>query len=456
VPSIWLFPDSVVAIKVPVVLTGVAGIVFTYLLVQEYAGQKMALLVCLLTAINAFVIEWVDDIMTEVPFYACSMLGLYVFIKYVKENRLLGRYFFLTIATISYLYHIKASAIVMIIAVGMILVWLKQFKKLLLVGCGIAVLTLPWLIRNNIRLNELVEQGQEATSYTGTYAKLLRGQDVSAIGAETGFKMVNKTVRENIALVFSEGLSKESKWVAELVLGGGDGPRVLLVILGILAGLVWLVFGNYREDRVKLVVPLYFAGLSLLYLLVGTTIARRYLTVLTPLYLLFFLSGVAWILDAVLARSVIKARQAVRWGVLLGLTLLLAYPHLLAAMNTIQFKRTQRGYGGAWGRYYEAAQWLAKNTPPDNVPIISRKSELIYPWVKRYAKNYPITANADSMLTFLLQYDYIMLDNGLGFRTTPMYVIPVVQNNMDKFQVVYRTGQPYQYVVKTIRPVPQQ
>jgi hypothetical protein len=442
----WFFPDNLSALKVPAAICGVLGIWFTYLLFSKLTSRTITLCICLLTAVSMYLLENLDAL-AEIPYFACSMLALYAVIMFVQHEGIIrNKFFYLAVFSLSYAYHIKPVGISLLIAGVLYLGWLRAWKKLLVFSCGCLLLITPWMLRNKLVEKEYSKDDYLAYGYSKAIATVYKG-------AREDFSTYGKSVRENIVNSITKSLGRQSEWISDIIFKKVTIPLMVIIWGCILTGFMVHVFRGVFKNRDELLPDIYFFGMFLVNLIVGIFICSRYVAILIPLFLFYFFYGISWLLSLILDRSIVRNRkEAIVAVVLLILTVVSYVPNAAAMMQDIQFRRVQRGYGGAWGRYYEAVQWIGKNTPASDVPVICRKREMLYIWIKRYATVYPFISDEQKMLDILMKHDYIILDNGLGFQDTPRFLLPVVQKHMDKFQVVYRTGQPYQYVIKVIHP----
>lgn len=105
-------------------------------------------------------------------------------------------------------------------------------------------------------------------------------------------------------------------------------------------------------------------------------------------------------------------------------------------------------YRGQWGEYYDIAQWIKANTTEDNV-IMSRKPELTYLWTNRKQVIYPFTHNKSAVMDsiFKNKVDYVVLDTFTWTKTTPEYLIPAMEEQMERFSLVYQAGKSKVYKV---------
>jgi hypothetical protein len=119
--------------------------------------------------------------------------------------------------------------------------------------------------------------------------------------------------------------------------------------------------------------------------------------------------------------------------------------------NLILYIRGDRdaGYSEDWIRFYQAADWLKKNSPENSI-VVSRKPALVYLRARRKGLGYPFTYNTEKVksVIFSSEVDYIIVDRFYWTNTTFEYLVPVLNQNRDKFDIVYTTPPPQTYVIK--------
>ena len=104
-------------------------------------------------------------------------------------------------------------------------------------------------------------------------------------------------------------------------------------------------------------------------------------------------------------------------------------------------------YPPAVGDFVDTAIWARENTEVDAV-IINRKPQIFYWYGRRPGDVYPFTTDADSMMRFLDANgaSHVVVDTWSA--TTFRYLIPAIQSNVDRFDVLNRQGNPPSYLLR--------
>ncbi|MFC1683064.1 hypothetical protein ACFL0G_02485, partial [Candidatus Zixiibacteriota bacterium] len=123
----------------------------------------------------------------------------------------------------------------------------------------------------------------------------------------------------------------------------------------------------------------------------------------------------------------------------------------ISGLNTAS--RRLHIYPPAWRNYFEAAQWCRDNTDQEDI-FVARKPSLFYLRARRQVLKYPYTADHEEMMAFMAEngVDYVIVGHLSG--TTGRYLVPAVQANSDKFQVVHMVEDPNTLVLKTVGLTP--
>ena len=128
--------------------------------------------------------------------------------------------------------------------------------------------------------------------------------------------------------------------------------------------------------------------------------------------------------------------------------LLLILPFFFPALKE-QHKNSIADYPATYKNYFEIATWCKNNTPKD-VDISCRKPELFHLFAERYVTRYINSADGKVLLKGLLEQkvDYVVVDHFAYDYSTPKYLVPAVQKNADKFNIVLHLRHPDTYLLK--------
>jgi hypothetical protein len=110
--------------------------------------------------------------------------------------------------------------------------------------------------------------------------------------------------------------------------------------------------------------------------------------------------------------------------------------------------RAREDYPLEWKNYFNTAAWFKKESLKD-VVVICRKPMLFHLKSGTYTSTFKYSEDEKEVLEDLKvrKADYVVLDN-LGYRQTYTHLLPVINNNFDIFQVVYKLENPDTYILK--------
>ena len=459
VPLIYFF-DSVVAMKLVPVFCAALASAAIFLMMRKYAEGKYAAVISFLCAVNPLVWDYAHQIMTETPFLFFSATALFLVVKYGEQPKVGGKYLYLAAVSLGWLYHVKGLGILLLIASGAYLFLRREWKRaVLLVGVAGATIV-PWMIRNAM-LNPHPAGG---IPYLSNFLVQMQMEDAS------------KSLLANILNRFLSNLDVQFGATAEMIFPISFYGRKWVVPALVLIGYLHRLFRNQasavkrfegktpsRSPRSKSpirrslrlgarldLIEIYFA-LVFGAILIWPGAPSRYLIYVMPFLFFYFITGCVVVAGFVVEKLERQPSLGlVRSVVFVAVVLVVSIPDLWADMEKIEFQRWQNGYGGPWTNYYKTAMWLKANTPPD-ATVVARKPGLIYMWSGRRGSVYPYTSDAQEMMAFFEKYDYVIADGfwEVGvFRETPRYLIPVIQEHSDRFEVAYKTDPPRNWVLR--------
>ena len=105
------------------------------------------------------------------------------------------------------------------------------------------------------------------------------------------------------------------------------------------------------------------------------------------------------------------------------------------------------GYTLDWRRYFETIDWVKQNIPKDQV-IMARKAEFVYLLSGHKSFVFPYTTDFVKMRQSIDQADYILLDQFFWTGTTRRCLVPALQQEPNRYQIIYQSGPPEFYVLK--------
>jgi hypothetical protein len=218
----------------------------------------------------------------------------------------------------------------------------------------------------------------------------------------------------------------------------------LLFLLG-LACLAMLGYGFFVRRREWSIFEFFLIfGLAVLVVWPEIWSSDRFLLPLLPILIIYILVG----LTRVAARLKFVFPALGFFFILVNLWSIFAQARVSVANNLDYFRGDRyAGYSPDWRRYFETIDWIKKNVPDDPV-IMARKPEFVFLLSGRKSFVYPYTTDPEKMRASIDQADYVLLDNFSWTGTTRRYLLPVLQSEPDRYEVVYRSRPPEFYVLK--------
>jgi hypothetical protein len=166
----------------------------------------------------------------------------------------------------------------------------------------------------------------------------------------------------------------------------------------------------------------------------------RFILPVVPLLLFAGIIGLYYFVQFLL----LKIGIHLKFNVLILLITGLAF---VAPIKNLHFK-AKNEYPSAWQNYFNIAEWF-KNEGLEDVVVICRKPMLFYLKSGTYTSTYTYANDTEALIEDLKRRkaDYVVLDN-LGYRQTYEYLLPAINSNKDKFQVVFKLENPDTYLLK--------
>ncbi len=439
-----------------------------YAWIRQMLGQKPAMALTALVAVNPIIFKYSSDVLSDTPFWVGAMGAIYAAWRFqntlvspespTNRKRALGWYA-LSLTLIILCALTRQIGLALVVSFLAVLALRKQWRHFLVAGLLFCLTVEGWQsyehfyrIGHRSDISSLNQQGvQEVLDHSPIkleYVKHFlidrpvnldenRRQTSPAILFEN---MVNR-VGAYTDVSLDQLLPKLMvKWSGHKVnLAHWVGFRVLF----------WMLFGL---GLVALFRAFPFGGLYVsVYmgvLLVYPYISQRFLLPVYPLILVC----AAW--------GVIQAQQTLlnqkpHWGK--GLVWMTGILYLLALAAELpptihwvsagyQLKVANIGPSLRKGNraYYETLLWLKGNTPANSL-IIARKPPVAYFYSGRKSTAFPFTAQSDKLFAYILdkkkryaaQYPYVYIFEDTVFPESAHFLKPVVESYPNQLTLVY-------------------
>lgn len=436
-PLIALFPNSYIPTKLLSFFSMLLGIWISLLLFDRFKIPRLAgFLFGLALLANPLFNEFSHWTLTEAPYFALSILGVYLFDKYYDSEKLTS--FILASAAVFLSMYIRPVAIPLVGAALIFLLVRKMFKRAGIFALTGAVLYGPWFLRTMF-----TRQGGEESFYLVNFFGKNTVGDADAPGLfEKVFSNLQSYLFRDLPTVFT-------------AVGGKTGPLFTLIgalaAIAILTGLIILI--KNKKTFMPYYAIIYF-GMLMVYNPRFATF--RYLMPIIPI--MFVAIWVAFGIEKPISLSTYRSKIILPLsGVILVLSLIAYVPVAKANRSVLKNYSSGNKYAGlphiAWVRFIDACKWINLNTASD-AKIISRKPRISYILAERPGKVYSFTENPAIIMSEIdsVGADYVLIDRISG--TTQAYLIPAIQAYPHRFQLVHQTQEPATYVMKVLPPGP--
>ena len=377
-------------------------------------------------AVSPGVIDYSRWMLSEAPFLLFTLLTLWQ-LERDRENEGMGRPFWLALLAAIASFYTRTIGAVLLVAASLSYLVRREWRKFFVHGVLGAGLTIPWLVRGRLA------QGT-ATPYLEEF--VLRNIYNPEAG-HLGFTGVVGRFFENGRLYASRELPRalagsDSSWADAL-------PVVALAVVVSCLALVGLV----RAMRRRPGAPEFYLVLTCVTIMLFQTSVNdvRYLVPLVPLILIYATDG-AGVLVRASKRLLPPSLPVIVAGALVALALGAQAARIPANLDMIT--RYAAGdphadYHPGWRSFFEAAEWVKSNTPPDAVVTV-RKPRLFNALTDRRALVYPFSTEADSVLRVVRETDFVVID--VIHPTTRRYLLPALRQELDDFNLVHQTREP--------------
>ncbi|MEL6533823.1 MAG: glycosyltransferase family 39 protein [Bacteroidota bacterium] len=419
-----LVGDNPESLKVAnLVLLGVAILLFFRLSLVVLNQTWLALSATLIVCFNPSLIQFGSYLMSETLFLTLTLLSLLCYLWW-KEKPSWVRLLLLALM-LAATFYTRSLGMALIGAVVLAQLWERNWKSAIALLGAIFLLFLPWSLRNaslgsTSYLKQLVLRNpyrpEEGTmQLTDWWSRVI----------ENGSRYLKFDLPDAFFTYIQQADYSQST-ATQGILG--------LALVGL------IVLGILQLKKHRLLIGAY-AGATALILILWPEVwfGVRFILPLVPVLTLGLVLGIHQGLQRLLAQA---TKSQVNWveKVLPALPLLLI---VFCLSDLRMLHRDSQAYPAIpYQNYYAVAEWVKENTPEETV-ICTRKGSLFYYHANRYVTMFKRTENHQEFMDDLRakQVDLLVLDN-LGYQDVNTYMVPVVLENPEFFEVLLRVENP--------------
>lgn len=404
-----------VQLKALIAIASAAGVACAFLWIRRRRHPLLALGVGLILALSPGLLELGHWVLSDVPFFAFTMLALWAFERLGRRDR--ARHA-IAIAATTLAYFTRSAGLPLVVAAFAWLALRRRFRQLAALAAVLVPLALLWWLR---------ARAQGGVDYAAQFW-LIDPYD-PAQG------------RVDLPGLLARGIDNGIRYVTihlPILLTGAANA------LSIAAGIALLGFGAFgwalrvrRPGVAELFLPLY---LGLICLWPAVWSGERFLLPAFPLLLAYGGEGVLRLAMKLTPRRVALAGTAVA-ALLIALSLPGTAAQVRVGSMCTSFYRLGDRYPclpAHWREYFDAAEWAGRALP-DDASFVTRKPRLWWALSGRTAIIYPLVEDADTLFQAARRAgaDYLVLDPLGGLTQT--YVVPVVLARPEGFCLLHAT-----------------
>lgn len=423
------FTDSIFLQKI---LNGLfllfSSILMFFFLKKNKASSSLAFIASAAMLLNYQVLHFSTMMMSEMSFLLFSLLTLW-FISKVDEKEPFWKnpFFYLSILTAAYGYHIRTQGIALIAAIFLFYLFTKKWKQAITFGGGIIICSLPWMIRNNL-LNLGQSRYLSQIVMENTWRPENGTLEISGIISrffDTLRMLITQAMPDSVLpyIASDYGKTSLSAWCI----------AILLCVI--------ILIGFWQINKYKYLFLFYTAATLGIISLFNAPSGNRYITTLLPLLDMGLLVGLYAILSKGMKR--LKITRSISPWLLVPLFLFFSFPRIQTLHANNKYP-----YPPNYLNFFKIAEEVHKQLPPETV-VCSRKPELFYMYSKTTCVGYNWTDNAEELIKGLIQAntDYVILEQ-LGYSSTGRYLYPAIEKNSELFPIVMHLKNPDTYLLK--------
>ena len=401
--------------------------VLSYLLFLRFTENKgMAFVGAILILFNFHLLNYGTIMMSEVPFLFFGTLAMLLFVRLQQNEKTWYKdpNFYLLVLVSSFAYHIRTAGIALVAGFALYMLLNKNWKELLAYLAGFVALGIPWFLRG---------QSLGGSSYlTQLFLKNPYREELGKMELADWFTRFGNNLTRYLGKEIPNGIFPgiEVDYTPDATGHVFYGILIMAVV----------IFGLVKLPNYRLLITGYLLGtFGILLLWPDVWFGIRFMLPLIPLLLFLFLYGIYALVNLALT----KATLSTRLNPLLFLVFILFFTPQVKTLA----EAADAPYQEKFKNYFEVAAWANKNTPKDAI-VCTRKPGLFYLFAGRQAAQFENTPDYNA---FFGAFDergitHVVIDQ-LGYAQTGRFLVPAIQDNPEKFQIIKQTIAPETYML---------
>jgi hypothetical protein len=417
--------SGVVAIKWVNFLLLCGTLILFYRISEKITQNKMlAAVITLIIGINIHILHFTLIIVTEIPFLFFTILAVYFLVKLEVPDKFSYKNYnlWLMVVALSAAYHVKSLGIALLFAFLVYFFSQRKWKHGLVTLAGFITLALPYYIRNMML-------GVKSSYLASVTFKNPYQRDLGTMEFFDYFeRIITNLIRyisieipRSVVPFFLETEATTGSWVLGIII----------------SGLIIWALTRLKKYR-ALLFSLFVGTFGILLLWPEVWFGIRFIMPLIPFILFLTVYGIYELLNHYKLNS----------------KLILITIALIVALNFNSYsdynKKSKLGYPKAYTNYFNLASWAEKNSDPEDI-FIARKPQFFYLYSNRQVIKYKYTSDDQELIKDLEKRNarYVVIEQ-LGYGSTPRYLVPAVQKNRNRFQVVKQLKNPDTYLLRFV------
>jgi hypothetical protein len=415
--------SSVIAIKWLNFLFLCGTLILFYRISEKITQSKMlALVMTLVIGINIHILQFAFIMMSEIPFLFFMILAVYALVKLEESDRFSFKNpnLWMLVVSLSFAYHIKSLGIALIFAFMIYFVSQKKWKEGVFTLSGFIILALPYYIRN--KMLGVGSSYLASITFKNPYQRELGKMEIfDFLGRIVAniVRYISIEIPRIVVPVLPENQSSVPGWIIGIAMS---------------CLIIWALIRLKRYHA--LLLSLFVGTFGILLLWPEVWFGIRFIMPLVPFILFLSVFG----LYELLIRY--KLNSKIIYAILI-LIFLLNFNHYTEYNN-----KSKASYPKAYSNYFNLATWAKENTDPQDI-FIARKPQFFYLYSDRQVNKYKYTLDDQELIKDLEKRNasYVVIEQ-LGYGSTARYLMPAIQKNLPRFQIVKQLKNPDTYLLK--------